>query len=1068
MSRFATPPPLQAISVTSTPSSIGEQPLCDLTPRTKVKAMLAALDNDDSDGDEFNTNGMLRSGNGIDLEGLAECGSQVRTVAEPNAGNGHLEDDEDGDSDGSDIVIPRGKLAARLHGTGGTNDGPTGPADGISIGTSAYDRIKQQLLSKSTENMETSLEDKEQPIQEPKFLLTRKFLQRKKQRLVAAPDGSESPSKSLKGSESRSKASSTPRAMPYQSHTTSRSSSPSIPHDNPVHASTASTANASKTRDEPDSDFPKNPQPNSRFLALVAKKREEREAKAAAEEKKRVERYHVTNGRENISSTLSDDEIEDDSGAENKLTQQTRPARKASKKAIEEINRETQRMSRNMQLAHQAKTKKKVTKESLLARFNFRPIVKSSVDNVQKSSTADSSAPVSDVDAMKDHETPPTSPSDPATNQDYDQSSKETVFIGKAARQLQSEEPLSHLHDMDGELPSMQEILDVRRQPLSKGKGRADDHLLQLPKQDLPKSRNPTFAQPPIRVKAPKRPPQGAKIDLDSDDEVESKSTRRRLNKRLGVFDKLEPKKISEGKSLQTLRALAHLTSPSKSKYNSKGNMTPAEMHFLLQRRARQQAAKDRAERLQDLRNRGVIIQTIEERQRDQMNVEDLLEKARREGEELTKKENADAKRERKDNVTERGSSDDDGDYKEATVEAVEFSGSEDEADDEDQEFTDEEGSLEEDEDDEEDASGERDNEGNGRIALDNQGLNGVVRHVDHEGGEENQLGETDKESKHDIENDEINEQLPNVFHHRRHNKRRIVDDDDDEGDSEVKNILTAKAPNLFAPNLPGSNNAPMGLTQAFAATMAETQTQMQCDFQAAETEQGSGVFSRNLPDPDFPMIEGFAPESIVPDSQTGSQSGLQLEHEVSQSQMEHDTFPTPTQYSDIPDPTQDAGFQALSPVKGRFVSDPPPSTIDTVLLTESLEAEMLVTNKRGRLQRRTDTAQVLSDAGPGSDEDGDIGSRAEPVGVKIAPNAFEILKKVSTKPGTTTEIFDKKKSEAKGMVEEQAEESEDEYAGLGGASDDDSMAEEDEEVRKMMDDGEVKVDERKLAAFYA
>jgi mediator of replication checkpoint protein 1 len=52
-------------------------------------------------------------------------------------------------------------------------------------------------------------------------------------------------------------------------------------------------------------------------------------------------------------------------------------------------------------------------------------------------------------------------------------------------------------------------------------------------------------------------------------------------------------------------------------------------------------------------------------------------------------------------------------------------------------------------------------------------------------------------------------------------------------------------------------------------------------------------------------------------------------------------------------------------------------------------------------------------------------------------------------------------------MVEEQADESEDEYAGLGGASDEDS-GEEDEEVEKMMDHGEVEADERKLAAFYA
>jgi hypothetical protein len=42
------------------------------------------------------------------------------------------------------------------------------------------------------------------------------------------------------------------------------------------------------------------------------------------------------------------------------LSQKARQPRKASKKALEEMSRETQRMSRNMQLAHQAQTKKKM------------------------------------------------------------------------------------------------------------------------------------------------------------------------------------------------------------------------------------------------------------------------------------------------------------------------------------------------------------------------------------------------------------------------------------------------------------------------------------------------------------------------------------------------------------------------------------------------------------------------------------------------------------------------------------------------------------------------------------
>jgi len=53
-------------------------------------------------------------------------------------------------------------------------------------------------------------------------------------------------------------------------------------------------------------------------------------------------------------------------------------------------------------------------------------------------------------------------------------------------------------------------------------------------------------------------------------------------------------------------------------------------------------------------------------------------------------------------------------------------------------------------------------------------------------------------------------------------------------------------------------------------------------------------------------------------------------------------------------------------------------------------------------------------------------------------------------------------------MVEDQALESEDEYAGLGGASDDESGGSEDEELRRMIEHEDVEVDEGKLAAFYA
>jgi mediator of replication checkpoint protein 1 len=67
------------------------------------------------------------------------------------------------------------------------------------------------------------------------------------------------------------------------------------------------------------------------------------------------------------------------------------------------------------------------------------------------------------------------------------------------------------------------------------------------------------------------------------------------------------------------------------------------------------------------------------------------------------------------------------------------------------------------------------------------------------------------------------------------------------------------------------------------------------------------------------------------------------------------------------------------------------------------------------------------------------------------------------------TEAFDKKKSKAKEMVEQEAEESDDEYAGLGGVDGEDSDNESIASMKEMIDDeGHDNADDSKLAAFYA
>ena len=158
-----------------------------------------------------------------------------------------------------------------------------------------------------------------------------------------------------------------------------------------------------------------------------------------------------------------------------------------------------------------------------------------------------------------------------------------------------------------------------------------------------------------------------------------------------------------------------------------------------------------------------------------------------------------------------------------------------------------------------------------------------------------------------------------------------------------------------------------------------------------------------------------------------------------------------------------------MSPIKGRFV-EPAPSTLDTVMVEQppltDVVIESPVVKRRGKLRRR---AEVI--VTPAGEQDGasKVVASVEPDDLDIPESAFDIMRKASKRNDATVNAFDKKKSAAKEMVEEQAEESEDEYAGLGGVSDDESGVEDDALIKAIIDDeGGKDIDESKLAAFYA
>lgn len=1023
-----------------------------LTPRSKVKAMLAAID-DESDSDN--------------LAQFTDSKSKVATPisarkeqANDNSRQLNREFEDDAEDEESDVAPakPRGRLAARLQ------EGNTGKDEsGLdNEHASAYERIRAQLLTEPTRKsgiLSPDLrKDGSEGDDEPPKIAPRQI-----RRVTVDSNGSQSP----------------PR-RPINS----RGSSPGL-FLSPRPVSSPKRSGVMKENSEPDSDLPSDPQITSKVLQLVARKKAERDAKEARARPSPHRKFHGKKSSTNshpASHEFSEDDIEDQEG-EKTLTQQSRPTRKASKKALEEMNRETQRMSRNMQLAHQAKTKKKITKESLFARFNYKTNNSSNESTVQalSSSTAASSAPVSEFEGRQEVDSPPSSP--PQSTGDTEihkiltklpDLNQESVInaLNFSRGGSTTQTSIAHKGDWEEELPTMFEVINPRERPLDKGKGR---EVVSSHEENLEKPKKTSFTQRQIRVQ-PHQPQETMNNYADSDNDLEIIPGKVTKPSKPDVFDRLPTKKLSEGHSLQTLRALAHLTSPSKQNFRVKASMSLSEMQTSLQKRARQQAALERAEKIQDLKDRGVLVQTAEERERDQVQVDDLVQKARKEAEDIKQEEKKAARKEKKGNGEDDAlfeTSDEDEEYKDDETDEsnIELSGS------------DEDELMEEKHDDGSEMEPEAANEGGNEaredhVAIDRIGPEGFVNTEAPEGSDEEEANVTVSDAD---DRDDVNE-LPL---HRKSRTHHVINDDEDEEDEEDHQAIASQmssetVPAIQNPLIPESHVADrppigiMGMTQAFAATMAESQTQTG-ENSIDDQEQDSLSFLGPMPEPNFPVFDVNDSQSMVLDSQHGEQEEqtaappVEIELDFSQSQARdtsmkdtQDLPPTATQYSDIPDPTQDVGFALSSPgPEQRFASDPP-STVDTVVLSRATGEETPKVIRKGRLRRRMVVAVE-------SDDKKVFGVHGkENTGFQISANAFDVLKNSKGKGASAIETFDKEKSNAKDMVEEQAQESEDEYAGLGGASDDESGGEEDEEVRKMIEEGEVKVNERELATFYA
>lgn len=1001
-----------------------------------------------------------------------------------------------------DIIRPRGRLASRMQGGERSAEQDTRPgAEESTTEATGMNRPSQGL--EDAEMADGGADDEEEGVSvRPRKLKQRQRRSKTPESNIATPQKEASPGLFV-----------TPSKSPTSAQPSSQAEGSGSDGDVPVLKS-------------------------NRFQALVEKKRNERLAREAEEARKREARAAAA---EELGDDNDDDvsDISDDEGGR-KLTQEqkakTRPSRQASKRALEEMNRETQRMQRAMQLAHEAKTKKKITKATLFERFNFNPGGNATKDKLQSSSRPQTPTSAKSTDAeMRDPETPPSSP--PARVEDV---------LGKNLVGLQSQVGASvpqsttprieeriqeQAEEINDDFPDLMDMQAFARKPVDKGKGKAV-----TPELDI---KPPSKRQ--VRIKLP--PMQANKVDLgsgsnqDSGDDDDLVILDERRSKLDALFDRAPKDKSKESRSLYALRQLAHLDSPERKAHRKtdKAAMTPGELQAFLNQRARDQAKLEKERRMEMLRAKGIHIQTEEERERDREQVEDMVARARREAEEIMAREREDAKKEKRESGKADplawDDSDEDDDYTEEvenqSVAEVQMSGSEEEDDeemvldddavDQDGDETGEQERLREgsaarpfvDEDAEDDSGSEASSSGLSFVDPDEEEERHRWGASDEEADEAPAFVQARRPKKPTaiVPDDEADEDEARALVHARRRKRptAIVSDDEDDLDVEAtprpkahpatmtpapkpKAVEFTPAPNsaspevpksvlrsankTFIPGLPVNAGGPagLGLTQIFAGTM---------DSQAMPFEgspsQPMPTFD-NFPDSQFSQKATDSADGMVLDSQpvpatqqNETQSGdneSQIQFNFSQSQthgldslLRDDIM---TQASDLMQPSQDDGFQDWTPLKERFV-EPPSATADTVVQDPSqavdLSHQSPLVQKRGRLRRK---AAVASD----SEEVDKADSTTKPSAFNILQDAAAMEKKRKAR-----EEFIKKKSKAKEMVQEQAEESEDEYAGLGGVDGEDSDDDDAASVHEMIDDqtqNNQEADGLELAKFYA
>ncbi|ORY57252.1 MRC1-like domain-containing protein [Pseudomassariella vexata] len=1043
-----------------------------LTPRSKIKAMMDAVDvnSDEEDARPIDPK--------ILFQRVEETIKSIKTSSPTQKNDGGDEEEEDED----DIIRPRGRLAARMLGAARSRPSRSSNSPGT-VQKSPRKSFQRHAAQEGSNHGDAGNDDDEE-------------LNPAHRRRRARAARNSTPESTLQIQDSRSPASPGLFVSP----------------DPSPQKSTISRRSAAGSDNDTDDELPSELGKSARFQALVARKREERQAKEAEEERKRHERAKRMVEQVPADSDVDDDDVSDitDDDGGRKLTQEvSRPSRKASKKALEEMNRETQRMSRSLQLTHEAKTKKKISKASLFERFHYKPQGSSAgaatVASDKLASSSRPSTPISaaqtDID-MGEAASPPSSPPSVVKK------------IANASLENAEDAPVDSAigEGVDGELPDLQTAL-TQVKKIDEGKGKAT--LADLSPGKKQKAA-PVKPKRQYRVKMP--PVQANHVMIDSEDELQITGGKQNILD--VILQRLPAKKAQESRGMHALRQLAHLSSPPKDyrKRNQKPAMTVGELQLSLQQLARAQAKLRREEKIEELRAKGHVVQSAEERERERDQIDDIVAKAMKEAEEIMAREREDAKKAKKesrkngeeDPLGWDDSDDDsyDGSEEEVEPEEVILSGSEEEVEDEMMD------DISEDDEEKEDEP--------------------TIRPMFDEDAEEDAASEdenTPQATASIVSDEDMDDVLPTSrCRSRRAKNVQIISDDEEEEEEEgvvqatprpkTSHPKSPAAPNTKSPKIPTSvlrsatktfipglpvpaaGPAGLGLTQIFAGTMDDENSQ---EAPASGSSLEFMPSFDNFPDSQFSATAGASQnaDNMVLDSQTEMQKtaretqtqGIQLRFEQSQafgfdSLLQMDG----SQMSDILDlePTQDGGFADYSPLKQRFV-EPPSGTVDTVILSrspdEAAEADSQTSplvRKRGRLMRRAGLS-VLNE----EDSSASLPPTATPVAANRGASltatatenieetqaiedaggvsAFKLMQKAAKRAVRRQKKFDANKSKAKELVEGEAEESEDEYAGLGGVDGEDS-SDEDEELHKQMIDDAARNDlnEDKLAAFFA